>query len=62
MKGPFCIVADNDGHWYVIQSKRQEQWERFLKSRACDDGIEPVWAQRIDGPGSIDFIDYTERV
>lgn len=62
MKGPFCIVMDDDGHHYVIQSKRQEQWARFLKSRDNEDGVEPKWAHRIDGPHSIDFIDYTERV
>jgi hypothetical protein len=61
MKGPFCIVTDDDGHHYVIQSKRREQWRQFLMDHDSKVSVMPKWAHRIDGPGSIDFIDFTER-
>jgi hypothetical protein len=57
----YCIVPDDDGHWFLIPSDRREQWYNWLNKniKAGDNAdwnqLEITWAQPINGPSSIQF-------
>lgn len=48
-KGRFCLVRDDDCHWYVIPEPRRAEWDEW-------DGEEvPTYATPIDGPHRLTF-------
>ena len=56
-----CLESDDSGHWYVIPYDKKKDWEEWEKSDDSHDGIEPIYAVRIDGPTSIRFPWYKEN-
>jgi hypothetical protein len=45
----YILVRDDDGHWYVIPDKKLSEWQTWLLSENCADGVVPKWAVEVGG-------------
>lgn len=55
-------VEDGEGHWYLIPAERSFEFDTWRQD--SDDyraGIEPDYAQRIDGPHRLTFTEPREE-
>jgi hypothetical protein len=60
--GPFVMVQDDSGHWYVIPGSRQMEFCKWVESFEDDGdgGPQPDWAERVGGaPSLVEFQEYT---
>ena len=58
--GPYCVVSDDDGHWYVIPAGKRDDWDEFVQSAGRDLSIAaPDWAIPIDDPSKVSFPDFS---
>lgn len=59
----YCLVQDNDSHWYVIPAAHRDDWSLWLGIDSRDERSwdPPEFAQSIDGPHSVEFFGYVER-
>lgn len=55
--GPYLIANDDSGHDYVIPIARAAHWDKWINSQEWEDGLVPMYADRIDGHFQI--VDYT---
>jgi len=53
MDTEYIIVSDDDGHNYVIPADKLKEWNRWLNSQDCQDGIAPTWCESIGGSISL---------
>ena len=54
----YCLVQDNDSHWYIIPANRRQDWEAHCELDPNDEASwsDPFWAERIDGdPSTVHF-------
>lgn len=54
----YCLVQDDEGHYFVIPSDRRADWEDWLwvfYEEECSGKDHPEWVQEIDGPHKLDF-------
>lgn len=58
--GPYQIANDDSGHDYVIPVARAKHWDKWLHSTEWEDGLVPMYADRIDGHFQI--VDYASDV
>lgn len=57
----YCLVRDDDTHWYVIPSDKKSNWENIWEIHYTDDEFPdiPFWADRVGGsPSLVIFRDY----
>ena len=55
----FVLVADDDGHWYVIPTEKQGAFIRWLNSSDAESGVAPEWAKAVGGsPCLVKFPSY----
>ena len=47
--GPFVLVNDDSGHWYVIPQAQENRWDRWIGSDAWNDGNVPEYARPVGG-------------
>ena len=57
----FCLVRDNDSHWYVIPYDLTDVFDDWLESADYMLGYTPSFAKRVDHPANVTFPSYTER-
>jgi len=58
--GPFVLVTDNDSHWYVIPSARQEHWDAQASNDFTgEEGPDeiPDYADQVGGSPSLVVFD-----
>ena len=48
-QGPYILADDGDGHWYVIPSKREVDFDKWVGSAEWQDGDAPDWAESVGG-------------
>lgn len=55
MSERFCLVRDNDAHWYVIPADRQEDWDAWLGLGEDDQAAwdAPDFARPVGGAPSL---------
>ena len=57
----FCLIQDEDCHWYVVPYSRKEEAENFFEefyrlNRLYKETPEfPVWLHSVDGPRHLVF-------
>ena len=56
----YRLIQDDDGHWYVISKAKEIEFREWLESPEADDGVEPDFATRVDGPHSVIFSNWNE--
>jgi hypothetical protein len=57
--GPFILVTDDSGHWYVIPSAKRIRWAVWLESEDAELGSPPDYAQAVGGnPNLVEFTGY----
>ena len=49
MEEEFTLVGDNEGHTYLIPFSKNEEWNEFMDSQDYRDGVEPDYAERVEG-------------
>jgi hypothetical protein len=50
----YCLVRDDDSHWFVIPKDREEDWFDYLDSLEDEDyPEEPEWAVSVGGSASL---------
>jgi len=57
----FCLVQDEDGHWFVIPENKMDKWEEYLdKVYNLEEYPEqPSWVDEIGGnPNRVVFPSY----
>lgn len=55
----WCLIQDEDCHWYIIPYDMQEQWDKWLQSDDYELGNIPVWAISLNGgPSQVTFDSY----
>lgn len=52
----YCIINDDDDHWYVIPCDKKDEWNRIIEN--YDEAL-PPWAEPIDSASSISFAEFT---
>ena len=58
-EGPFILVPDNDGHWYVIPARNEHEWSWFMITEDGPEILEvPTFAFRVDGPSHVKFLTF----
>ena len=58
--GPFALVSDNDGHWYVVPVARLSEWNTWCEIPSDDERAwdAPDYARRVGGaPSLVSFTD-----
>lgn len=55
----WCMVKDDDGHWFIVPAVNREDWYRWIAEQ-LDLGDEatwvvPEWAVSIDSYASLEF-------
>lgn len=45
----FILVQDEDSHWYVIPSNKENEWNNFLNGADADNWDIPAYAEGIGG-------------
>lgn len=60
----YFLDRDGDYHWYVIPEKHRKAWEswRDLGQYLKESWDVPKWADRIDTPYNVTFIDPKQKV
>ena len=54
----YCLVEDDDGHWYVIPTDRRVAFDLWL-CNPDSDPIPPEWAEPVGGsPSLVEFTEY----
>lgn len=51
-KTRYCIVSDDDGHYYVIPVNRFEEWDEWVYKTvpySIERGCTPEWADSVGG-------------
>lgn len=63
MSGEFCLVRDDDCHWYVIPVEMKDDFDRWKKTQAhCEDWDGHDFNEnRIDGPHRLVFKTWREE-
>lgn len=68
----YCLVADDDGHWYIVPHDRRTEFDTRMAQyyvflgrddyTQADqvDPTEEIWCTRIDGPHRLTFTDWEE--
>lgn len=57
LPGPYILVTDDDGHWYVIPKSKHARWEVWLTQQLI---LLPDYAQSLGGsPSCVEFMEYT---
>lgn len=52
----FCLVQDDDCHWYVIPTSKKKDWEAWLEESGW---TRPHWADAVGGsPSLVEFTEY----
>lgn len=54
----YCIVRDDDCHWYVIPADMMEEWDAWCSLDSDDENSwdPPTWADAIGGsPSTLTF-------
>lgn len=46
----FCLIPDDDGHWYVIPASRKDDWWEWVED--YDNWEAPEWAKAVGGAPS----------
>ncbi len=58
----YCLVQDDDGHWFVIPAEKQDEFEEYMR-KIYDLGEypeEPEWLDGVGGaPSRVIFENYT---
>lgn len=58
-QGPYMLVDDDDGHWYVIPAKREADWDKWVGGEEWQDGNAPSYADSVGGsPRLIEIFSY----
>ena len=57
METEYCLVQDNDGHWFVIPDENFHDWLMYLEGFTEEyDPDEPEWVIRVRGaPSNVKF-------
>jgi hypothetical protein len=56
----YCLVQDNDAHWYVIPVQNREEWYDWLEQDPYEASEQPEWAVSVGGsPNLVEFHNYT---
>jgi hypothetical protein len=64
MESKYCLVQDDDCHWYVIPVDRQKEFSDWLyrMHRLCVDERLPSYADMVGGsPSLVEFQNYDIR-
>lgn len=57
--GPYILVTDDSGHWYVIPAAKRVRWEIWRDSDDADLGVSPEYAEGVGGnPNLVEFEGY----
>lgn len=49
----WCLINDDDGHWYVIPAARKEDFEHWVYQSG---GAQPEWVRSVSGhPNNVTF-------
>lgn len=54
----YCLVRDDDTHWFLIPVNRRKYWEEVLdlfNQDKYEGFFPPPWAEPIDGPHNLIF-------
>lgn len=57
----FFLSQDNDGHWYIVQAARRDDWLTWLEQDEDEEASweEPDFAERLGGaPDLVEFGEY----
>lgn len=54
----FRIVDDDCGHNFIIPADKLVDWEIWMESEDCENGITPEYAERLDSPTFLTFENY----
>ena len=59
----YKLTQDNDCHWYIIPTDKQEEWDEWLEIDSDDEKSwnVPTFASGIDSPEEIEFDEYDRR-
>lgn len=52
-QGPYVLINDDDGHWYLIPEAQLSDWETWIRSDAWQDGEAPDYAESVGGSPSL---------
>jgi len=56
----YILTQDDDGHWFVIPTDREEEWSDYLgKVYSGEDAEQPDWVDEVGGSYTmVKFSDY----
>lgn len=49
MNKEYFLDRDNEGHWYIIPSDKEKEWNKWFSSEDYNDGIIPNYVIEVGG-------------
>ncbi len=49
----YMLVQDDSSHWYIIETNKKDDWNKFLKSKEAELGTVPDYADEVGGSPSL---------